>query len=88
MKKLLMWLKSYRHHFRDIAKRNPAWQVRLERTLEKVDFAPGEETRLYNRVLPNKDFTYGLFEQLADDFNGDMFPKDEQENIMVWTFKR
>ena len=26
------------------------------------------------RVLQNKEFTYALFAQLADDFNGDTFP--------------
>lgn len=70
-------------YFQDIAKKNYKWQVSLERPLEKSDFMPGEEFRFYNRVLPDKDFTYALFEQLAEDFNGDMFPKDEQEKEAV-----
>lgn len=39
--------------------------------------------RRYNRVLLDKDFTYALFDQLAADFNGDMFPVDDAEKAAV-----
>ncbi len=39
--------------------------------------------RRYYQVLQDKDFTYALFEQLAQDFNGDLFPKDEAEKEAV-----
>ena len=35
------------------------------------------------RVLQNKDFTYALFHQLADDFNGDTFPIEEGETDCI-----
>lgn len=38
---------------------------------------------LYPYVLKNKAFTYALFRQLAEDFNGDMFPIDAQEEQAV-----
>jgi type I restriction-modification system DNA methylase subunit len=39
--------------------------------------------RLYPRVLENKEFTYALFDQLSEDFNGDMFPSDPDERQAV-----
>lgn len=39
--------------------------------------------RRYYQVLQDKDFTYALFEQLAEDFNGDLFPKDADEKDAV-----
>lgn len=41
------------------------------------------QERRYYLVLQDKDFTYALFEQLAEDFNGDLFPKDAAEKEMV-----
>jgi len=43
------------------------------------------QERRYYKVLHDKDFTYALFEQLAEDFNGDLFPKDahEKEEVIV-----
>jgi type I restriction-modification system DNA methylase subunit len=35
------------------------------------------------RVLQNKEFTYALFEQLADDFNGDTFPIEDGERECI-----
>ncbi len=42
-----------------------------------------QEQRRYYQVLQDKDFTYALFEQLAEDFNGDLFPKDAAEKEAV-----
>jgi len=41
------------------------------------------QKRRYYQVLQDKDFTYALFEQLAEDFNGDLFPKDAAEKEAV-----
>lgn len=41
------------------------------------------QERRYYQVLQDKDFTYALFEQLAEDFNGDLFPKDAAEKEAV-----
>jgi type I restriction-modification system DNA methylase subunit len=70
-------------YFEKVAKRDPRWQEKLSRKPERSDLAPGNEKRRYYRVLLEKKFTYALFQQLADDFNGDMFPKDEEEEKKV-----
>lgn len=70
-------------YFEQVAKENPYWQELLSRKPEKLDLMSDWEKRRYYNVLLDKDFTYALFEQLARDFNGDMFPKDEEEKSKV-----
>lgn len=70
-------------YFEKIAENNPIWQEKLSQEPERPDLAPGSEKRRYYRVLSDKEFTYALFRQLADDFNGDMFPKDPDEEKAV-----
>ena len=41
------------------------------------------EKLCFLRVLRNKEFTYALFDQLAEDFNGDTFPVDDEEHARV-----
>ncbi len=41
------------------------------------------QERRYYQVLQDKGFTYALFDQLAEDFNGDLFPKDVAEKEAV-----
>lgn len=57
---------------------------------EVLDEDPEAETAVgsggkvyYPRVLNNKPFTYALFQKLSQDFNGDMFPVDEEEQRAV-----
>src|SRR5207302_1195541 len=49
--------------------------------------APALEPRLaelrFLRVLQDKEFTYALFDQLAQDFNGDTFPIDPDERDRI-----
>jgi hypothetical protein len=70
-------------YFEQIADRNHKWKEVLRQPELKSDLTPGEEKRLYNRVLRDKDFTYALFKQLSEDFNGDMFPKNPNEEKAV-----
>ncbi len=70
-------------YFEKVAKKHPRWQELLSQEPSRPDLAPRSEEHKYYRVLLDKDFTYALFQQLADDFNGDMFPKDEQEEKQV-----
>lgn len=70
-------------YFEKIAQRTPHWQAMLLQEPERPDLAPNSEKHNYYRVLLDKDFTYALFQQLADDFNGDMFPRDEAEEQIV-----
>jgi len=41
------------------------------------------QDRRYYKVLTDKEFTYALFKQLAEDFNGDLFPKDANEEQAI-----
>jgi hypothetical protein len=75
-------------YFQEIANnRNyPNWSPEWSEVLQKPDerdVTPHSEYRRYTRVLRNKDFTYGLFHQLAEHFNGDMFPRDPSEEAAI-----
>ena len=61
----------------------PEWKMLLDAPLNKPDLNTDMEALLYPRVLSNKDFTYALFDQLSEDFNGDMFPSDPDEREAV-----
>jgi len=66
-----------------VARENPVWQVILEEEPEKPDLMLDLGKRRYDRILRDKAFTYALFDQLAIDFNGDMFPRDKEEEAAV-----
>jgi type I restriction-modification system DNA methylase subunit len=74
-----------RDYFENVAiKHNkPEWQLILNASLNKSDIDQDMEKLLYPRVLDNKEFTYALFDQLSEDFNGDMFPSDSDERKAV-----
>jgi type I restriction-modification system DNA methylase subunit len=72
-----------KNYFENIASRNSKWNILLNSSTNKPDLDPSMEGLLYPRVLEDKDFTYDLFEQLSEDFNGDMFPSDPEEKIAV-----
>ena len=66
-----------------IVRNNPVWQAILAEEPEKPDLMLDLGKRRYDRILRDKAFTYALFDQLADDFNGDMFPRDKEEEAAV-----
>ncbi len=71
-----------RDYFESVAENNKDWAHLLSNPSER----PVEsdlETLLYPRVLKSKDFTYALFEKLAEDFNGDTFPIEANERKRV-----
>jgi methylase of polypeptide subunit release factors len=75
-------------YFRKVAveKTNPNWSPTWLTILdepERMDLAPNAIRRYYTRILRDKDFTYALFYQLAEHFNGDMFPQDGNEQNEV-----
>ncbi|MTJ08783.1 class I SAM-dependent DNA methyltransferase [Anabaena sp. UHCC 0204] len=72
-----------RDYFEEVAAKNPAWKVILNREIGKSDIHQDMERLLYPRVLEDKEFTYALFDKLSEDFNGDMFPSDIQEKKAV-----
>ena len=64
-------------YFETIAEGTKAWT-------DLVKSAPandslGDKMPLFPEVLSDKDFVYALFDQLAEDFNGDIFPVDANE---------
>jgi type I restriction-modification system DNA methylase subunit len=68
-----------RAYFEAIASHNIRWQELLVQDLEKQDLSLNENVYFYHQVLLDREFTFALFKQLSEDFNGDMFPRDEQE---------
>ncbi|MEO8970287.1 MAG: DNA methyltransferase, partial [Ktedonobacteraceae bacterium] len=66
-----------------VVKDNANWLEKLLQPLPLLDVASGSDMRRYNRILPDKSFTYALFRQLIIDFNGDMFPDIEGEEKKV-----
>ncbi len=70
-------------YFEQVAEQNPTWQQILSQEPEKPELTLDWKKRRYDRVLRDKDFTYALFNQLAQDFNGDMFPRNETEEKVV-----
>lgn len=74
-----------KEYFENVAKKhtNLEWELILDAKLDKPDIDRDMEKRLYPKVLENKEFTYALFDQLSEDFNGDMFPSDPDERQAV-----
>lgn len=70
-------------YFQEAAQGNSSWLSILDLALEKPDADPEIGQRLYLKVLSDKSFTYALFRKLAQDFNGDMFPSDPEEEQAI-----
>lgn len=70
-------------YFHSVAKGNRQWRAMLERPSEKSDINREMENLLFPRVLGDRAFTFALFETLARDFNGDMFPQDPKEQEVI-----
>ena len=70
-------------YFEKVAGRRKDWTKLLEQEPSNAVSEPRMKELRFLRVLQNKEFTYALFNQLADDFNGDTFPieDDERERI-------
>ena len=59
------------------------WNAILDEAPEASLEHGSEWPLFYTRVLNNNVFTYALFTKLANDFNGDMFPVDREEQKAV-----
>lgn len=70
-------------YFYEAAADNPEWKEILDEEPLMPPMFPGMDKPLYLKVLSNVDFTYHLYKKLSDDFNGDMFPTDENEKKAV-----
>lgn len=71
-------------YFRTVVKGDAdSWAALLDSAKQaSIDFGSGQPI-LYPFILKNKGFTYALFNRLALDFNGDMFPVDYEEEKAV-----
>jgi len=65
-----------RGYFEDIAGKRAEWRELLDSA--PLQMGAGEHSNLVACLL-NKDFTYALFRQLAEDFNGDLFVVSDDE---------
>lgn len=70
-------------YFEAVAGRRQTWQKLLAQPPSAPALEPGMAKLRFLRVLQNKEFTYALFEQLADDFNGDTFPIEDGERECI-----
>jgi predicted RNA methylase len=72
-----------KQYFRRIAKTDTSekWDALLDEVTVS-DNGLGHPI-FYPHILNDKDFTYALFTQLANDFNGDMFPVNAEERKAV-----
>jgi len=71
-------------YFYNVAGVNHEWHDLMEsRQNELFPRDLGSVQSHYLRVLGDRDFTYALFDQLAADFNGDIFPVDLEERKSV-----
>ena len=66
-------------YFERVASGNDEWQRLLSEEPEKPMITANQGNRRFDRVLRNEKFTYALFHKLFEDFNGDMFPRDDEE---------
>ena len=66
-------------YFERIAALHPEWMSLLESPVPFAPLEPRLDALRFPRVLQDKDFTYALFAQLVEDFNGDTFPVETEE---------
>jgi hypothetical protein len=72
-----------RDYFEGVASRRRSWANLLDEALPRPCVEPEMEKLCFLRILRDKDFTYALFDKLAEDFNGDTFPVDKDERLRI-----
>lgn len=70
-------------YFEKVAAGNRDWTQILEQPPSIPALDPRFAELRFLRVLLDKDFTYAVFEALSLDFNGDIFPIDEDERDCI-----
>ncbi|MDR1322214.1 MAG: N-6 DNA methylase [Gracilibacteraceae bacterium] len=68
-------------YFAKIAESDPEWANILNSRKNNIDLSDVQS--YYARALSSKEFTYKLFRTLAHDFNGDMFPDIDEEELVI-----
>ncbi|MEQ8554150.1 MAG: N-6 DNA methylase [Cyclobacteriaceae bacterium] len=72
-----------KEYFLKVAKGNSEWERLIETPLEVNFYRDEMRDLLYPRLLSNKELTYHLFKQIAEDFNGDTFSTDVSEEMVI-----
>jgi hypothetical protein len=72
-----------REYFKQVAGTNRRWLDALRKPPQFSVKGSKAAKSLYVRVLSDHRFTYALYDRLAEDFNGDMFPSDQTERESV-----
>ena len=70
-------------YFQKIAAKRKHWLRVLAEPRPATALEPRLAELRFPRVLQDKEFTYALFEELASDFNGDIFPIDADERDRI-----
>lgn len=70
-------------YFNEVAEPRDDWKELLHSPPSSVGVDLSTHKTFYPRVLADKEFTYALYKRLARDFNGDMFPEDENEERVI-----
>src|ERR1035437_5279540 len=70
-------------YFEKVASRRKEWMKTLEQPPSGVALEPRMKELRFVRVLQDREFTYALFDQLANDFNGDTFPIEDEERKRI-----
>ena len=70
-------------YFEKVAVRSKRWTQILEQPPSTPALDPRFAELRFPRVLLDKEFTYAIFEALAQDFNGDIFPIDDEERDRI-----
>lgn len=70
-------------YFEDVASRRKAWRTILQQSPSAAALEPRMSELRFLRVLQDKEFTYALFNRLAEDFNGDIFPIEDGETDCI-----
>lgn len=70
-------------YFEKVAAKSRRWTQILEQPPPAPALHPRFAELRFLRVLLDKEFTYAIFEALAQDFNGDIFPIDNDERHCI-----
>ena len=70
-------------YFEKVAARRKRWTQILEQPPSTPVLDPRFAELRFLRILLDKEFTYAIFEALAQDFNGDIFPIDDNERDCI-----
>jgi type I restriction-modification system DNA methylase subunit len=72
-----------KEYFLKVAQSNSNWRHLIETPLDVNFYRHEMRDLIYPRLLSDKELTYSLFKQIAEDFNGDTFTSDISEEMVV-----